>query len=160
MRMNINSHEIPFPFQILAAVRPFPVVCRDIGDEQEYTAARIANHSFKQFGSNRGNKVLLIFADRQGVSEKRAEQRIPLMARVDILWMDDELTPRVTPAILEDRSHGGLSLRTKNSISLGSHITIKSGTLQYSGIVTNTRRDKGGFMIGVKLIRREEPNSK
>ena len=82
------------------------------------------------------------------------------MARVDILWMDDALTPRVTPAILEDRSQGGVSLRTKNSISLGTHITIKSGSLQYSGIVTNTRRDKGGFMIGVKLLRREEPNSK
>ncbi len=106
------------------------------------------------------NEVLQIFADRQGVSEKRTEQRIPLMARVDILWMDDELTPRVTSATLEDRSHGGVSLRTKNSISLGSHITIKSGTIQYSGIVTNSRRDKGGFMVGVKLLRREEPNSK
>jgi hypothetical protein len=136
------------------------VVSLGIGDEREYITARIANHYFKQFGSNRGNKVLLIFADRQGVSEKRAEQRIPLMARVDILWMDDELTPRVAPATLEDRSHGGVSLRMKNSISLGSHITIKSGTLQYSGIVTNSRRDKGGFMVGVKLNRREEPNSK
>jgi hypothetical protein len=94
------------------------------------------------------------------VSEKRAEQRIPLMARVDILWMDDDLTPRVSPATLEDRSHSGVSLRMKNPISLGSHITIKSGTLQYSGIVTNSRRDKGNFMVGVKLVRREEPNSK
>ncbi|HEX3375615.1 MAG TPA: PilZ domain-containing protein [Candidatus Acidoferrales bacterium] len=94
------------------------------------------------------------------MSEKRTEQRIPLMARVDILWMDDLLTPRVTPATLEDRSQGGVSLRVRSSISLGTHITIKSGTLQYSGVVTNTRRDKGGFMIGVKLIRREEPKSK
>jgi PilZ domain len=103
---------------------------------------------------------LLFFADRQGVSEKRTEQRIPLMARVDILWMDNELTPRVAPATLEDRSRSGVSLRMKNSISLGSHITIKSGTIQYSGIVTNCRRDKGGFIIGVKLDTREEPGSK
>jgi hypothetical protein len=102
-----------------------------------------------------GYEVLLIFADRLGVSEKRSEKRIPLMARVDILWMDDDLNPRVTPATLEDRSHGGLSLRMKSSISLGSHITIKSGTLQYSGIVTNSRRDQNGFMVGIKLDRRE-----
>jgi hypothetical protein len=82
------------------------------------------------------------------------------MARVDILWMDDKLTPRVTPATIEDRSHGGVSLRIKNSISLGSHITIKSGTFQYSGIVTHTRHEKGGFTIGVKLLRREDPESK
>jgi hypothetical protein len=111
-------------------------------------------------GSIRRDEVFLIFADSLEVSEKRTEKRIPLMARVDILWMDDELTPRVTPATLEDRSHGGVSLRIKNSISLGSHITIKSGTLQFSGIVTHSRRDKGGFMIGVKLLRREEPDSK
>jgi hypothetical protein len=141
-------------------LRYFPGVCRGIGDEREYTTARFANHSFKQFGSNRGNKVLLIFADGQGVSEKRTEQRIPLMARVDILWTDDELTPRVSPATLEDRSQGGLSLRMNNTICLGSHITIKSGTLQYSGIVTNYRPDKGGYMIGVKLDRREDKSSK
>ena len=103
---------------------------------------------------------MLIFADGQDVSEKRTEQRIPLMARVDILWMDDELTPRVSPATLEDRSHGGLRLRMKNTISLGSHITIKSGTIQYSGIVTNYRHDKDGYMIGVKLDRCEDRSSK
>ena len=82
------------------------------------------------------------------------------MARVDILWTDNELTPRVAPATLEDRSRGGLSLRMKTSISLGAHITIKSGILQYSGIVTNCRRDKGGFMVGIKLDPREEPELK
>ncbi len=102
-------------------------------------------------------EVLLIRADRPGVREKRIEQRIPLMARVDILWMDDELTPRIAPAILEDRSRGGISLRMKNAIQVGSHVTVKSGMLQYSGIVMKCRRDKGTFITGVKLDAREEP---
>jgi len=101
-----------------------------------------------------------VLADMQRVSEKRTEPRIPLMARVDILWMDDESTPHVAPATLEDRSHGGVSLRMKTSIRLGSHIAIKSGTLQYSGIVTNCRRDKSGFTIGIKLERRDEKHLK
>jgi len=113
-------------------------------------------------GRRRNNRIgdLPVLADKQSVSEKRTEPRIPLMARVDILWMDSESTPRVAPATLEDRSHGGVSLRMKNSISLASHVTIKSGTLQYSGIVTNCRRDKSGFTIGIKLDRREDGNVK
>ena len=110
--------------------------------------------------SNQGDEVLIIFADRQDVSEKRAEQRIPLMARVDILWTDAELTPRIAPATLEDRSRGGVSLRMKNAINIASHVTVKSGMMQYSGIVTNCRRDSGAFVIGVKLNPHEEPETK
>ena len=103
---------------------------------------------------------MLIRADRLGVSEKRIEQRIPLMARVDILWTDDEFTPRIAPAILEDRSRGGVSLRMKNAVQVGSHVTVKSGMLQYSGTVMNCRRDEGTFITGVKLDPREEPEEK
>ncbi|HET6144329.1 MAG TPA: hypothetical protein VFE02_12545 [Candidatus Acidoferrales bacterium] len=94
------------------------------------------------------------------MSEKRIEQRIPLMARVDILWMDNELTPRIAPAILEDRSRGGVSLRMKNAVQVGAHVTVKSGMLQYSGIVMNCRRDNGTYITGIKLDPREEPEDK
>jgi hypothetical protein len=92
----------------------------------------------------------LIFADREGVSEKRTELRIPLMARVDVLWVDEDGTPRVAPATLEDRSHGGVSMRMKDPIGDGSHITIKWGNEQVSGTVTNCRREKAEYVIGVK----------
>ncbi len=82
------------------------------------------------------------------------------MARVDILWMDGEKTPRVSPATIEDRSRGGVSVRMKNAIEVASHITIKSGTLQISGIVTNCRRQKIEFIVGVRLDEREEQDSK
>jgi hypothetical protein len=77
------------------------------------------------------------------------------MARVDVLWMDAEQTPRVSPATLEDRSHAGVSVRMKDKIEIAAHITIKSGTLQISGMVTNCRREKNGFIVGVKLDERD-----
>jgi hypothetical protein len=86
------------------------------------------------------------------VSEKRAEFRIPLMARVDVLWADEDGTPRVAPATLEDTSHNGLSMRMKNAIRAGSHVTVKWGSEQDSGTVTNCRREKGDYVIGVKRV--------
>jgi hypothetical protein len=90
------------------------------------------------------------FADREGVSEKRAEFRIPLMARVDVLWGDDDGAPRVAPATLEDTSHRGMSVRMKDAIRVGSHVTVKWGSEQDSGTVTNCRREKADYVIGVK----------
>jgi hypothetical protein len=84
------------------------------------------------------------------VSEKRKELRIPLMARVDVLWADEDGTPRVAPATLEDRSHGGVSVRMKDPIRVGSHITIKRGSEQFSGTVTNCRHEKAEHVLGVK----------
>jgi len=84
------------------------------------------------------------------MSEKRTELRIPLMARVDVLWSDEDGTPRVAPATLEDRSDSGASIRLKNPIRVGSHITVKWGSEQASGTVTNCRRVKADYVIGVK----------
>jgi hypothetical protein len=84
------------------------------------------------------------------VSEKRTEFRIPLMARVDVLWVDEDGTPRVGPATLEDTSHRGMSVRIKNAIGVGSHVTVKWGSEQDSGTVTNCRREKTDYVIGVK----------
>lgn len=84
------------------------------------------------------------------MSEKRTEFRIPLMARVDVLWGDEDATPRVAPATLEDTSHRGMSVRIKNAIRVGSHVTVKWGSEQDSGTVTNCRRENADYVIGVK----------
>jgi hypothetical protein len=84
------------------------------------------------------------------VNEKRTEFRIPLMARVDVLWVDDDGTPRVGPATLEDTSHRGMSVRMKNAIRIGSHVTVKWGNEQDSGTVTHCRHEKADYVIGVK----------
>jgi hypothetical protein len=84
------------------------------------------------------------------VSEKRGEFRIPLMARVDVLWGDVDGTPRVAPATLEDTSHRGMSVRMKDAIRVGSHVTVKWGSEQDSGTVTNCRREKVDYVIGIQ----------
>jgi hypothetical protein len=72
------------------------------------------------------------------------------MARVDVLWVDEDGIPRVGPATLEDTSHRGMSVRMKDAIRVGSHITVKWGSKQDSGTVTNCRREKADYVIGVK----------
>jgi hypothetical protein len=84
------------------------------------------------------------------MGEKRAEFRIPLMARVDVLWGDGDGTPRVAPGRLEDTSHGGMNVRMKNAIRVGSHVTVKWGSEQDSGTVTYCRRQKTEYVLGVK----------
>ncbi len=84
------------------------------------------------------------------MSEKRTELRIPLMARVDVLWEDEDGNPRVAPATLEDKSRHGVSVRMMAAIADGSHITIKWGDEHVSGIVTNCRRQKMQYVIGVR----------
>jgi hypothetical protein len=84
------------------------------------------------------------------MAEKRTESRIPLMARVDVLWADADGTPRVSPATLGDKSHGGLSVRMNNAIRASSHVTIKWGDQEISGSVTNCRRDKTQYVVAVK----------
>lgn len=84
------------------------------------------------------------------MGEKRAESRIPLMARVDVLWTDDEKAPRVAPAALEDKSDGGFSVRLKELVPVGAHVTVKRGSEQISGTVTYCRQEKAHFVIGVK----------
>ena len=72
------------------------------------------------------------------------------MARIDVLWADDGDVPRVAPASLEDRSHGGVSVRMQSSISVGTYVTIKWGDQDFAGVVTNCRREKNSYILGVQ----------
>jgi hypothetical protein len=58
--------------------------------------------------------------------------------------------PRVAPATLEDTSHGGMSVRMKNSILVGSHVAVKWGSEHDSGIVTNCRQEKLEYILGIQ----------
>ncbi len=72
------------------------------------------------------------------------------MAKVEVLWEDENENPRVAPATIEDKSHGGFSLRMKDPVGDGTHITIQWGDEHVSGIVTNCRREKSQFLVGVR----------
>ena len=71
------------------------------------------------------------------------------MVRVDVLWGDDDGAPRIVPGTLEDRSTRGVSVRMKNPIRVGTMVTIKWGSEQFSGTVTNCRRQRTEYVLGV-----------
>jgi PilZ domain len=72
------------------------------------------------------------------------------MARVDVLWEDDDGTPRVAPGTLEDKSAGGVSVRMRMPIKVGAILTIKWGSEQFSGTITNCRPDRQEYVVGVQ----------
>jgi len=72
------------------------------------------------------------------------------MAQVDVMWGDAEGTPHVAPAKLEDTSHHGVSVRVRTAIPVGSHVTVKWGNEQDSGIVIYSRCERSDYIIGVK----------
>jgi hypothetical protein len=72
------------------------------------------------------------------------------MARADVLWADENGTPRVAPTTLEDKSQNGLSVRMNEAVGDGSHVTVRWGSEQFSGVVTNCRLQKAHFVVGVK----------
>jgi primosomal protein N' len=43
-----------------------------------------------------------------------------------------------------------MSMQMKNEISVGSHVTVKWGSEQVSGTITNCRREKAHYIIGIK----------
>jgi hypothetical protein len=71
------------------------------------------------------------------------------MARVDVLWGDDDGIPRIVPGTLEDRSTRGVCIRMQNPIRVGTMVTIKWGSEQFSGTVTNCRRQRTEYVLGV-----------
>jgi hypothetical protein len=82
------------------------------------------------------------------------------MARVDVLWTDETGTPRVAPAILDDKSQSGMCVRLKDAIGIGTHVTVKRGSDQVSGVVANCRRENVQYVIGVKRDDSKIPNQK
>jgi hypothetical protein len=84
------------------------------------------------------------------MGEKRDTPRIPLMVRVDAMWQDETGTVRVVPGVLEDRSRGGVSVRVKEQISVGSRLEIRWQREQFSGTITHCRRDGVSYILGIQ----------
>jgi hypothetical protein len=80
----------------------------------------------------------------------RKEPRVAVMTRVEAMWEDDSGTPHVAPATIEDRSPSGANLRINTPISVGSKLTVKGPREQFTGVVVNSRNDKGEYFLGIK----------
>ncbi len=72
------------------------------------------------------------------------------MVRVETMWQDETGTLRVAPGVIEDRSRGGVSVRVKEPVSIGSNLEIKSQNEQFTGVVKNCRRDGRGYVLGIQ----------
>jgi hypothetical protein len=53
-----------------------------------------------------------------------------------------------------------MSVRMKNAIRVGSHVTVKWGSEQDSGTVTNCRREKADFVLGIQRATDEDSHQK
>jgi hypothetical protein len=84
------------------------------------------------------------------MDDKRDTPRIPLMVRVDAMWQDQDGTLRIVPGVLEDRSRGGVSVRVKEQIPVGSILEIRWQNEQFSGLVTYCRPDGVLYVLGIQ----------
>jgi hypothetical protein len=85
------------------------------------------------------------------MENKRKAARFAVMIRVEVMWEDETRTPCAAVATIEDQSDGGVGIRTSTPITIGSKLTIKTHREQFSGVVTNSRADDQGYVIGIKL---------
>jgi PilZ domain len=95
------------------------------------------------------------------MENKRKEPRLAVMARAEVAWEDETRTPRTAGATIEDRSQSGACLRIGVPIIVGSKLTIKTHREQISGVVTNSRSDEKGYILGIKLdpVANSDPES-
>jgi hypothetical protein len=84
------------------------------------------------------------------MGDNRIHNRTNVMARAQALWVDSEGTLREAPAILEDTSPGGASMRLKESIRVGSKVRIKWRRGQFLGIVRHVKRQESDYIVGIE----------
>jgi hypothetical protein len=93
--------------------------------------------------------VLLFFADVHTMREKRAEPRAGIMARIEALWEDEDGTPRVTPARLEDKSEAGACIRIREPIGVGTTLTVQWPNGDIVGKVMYCNRHGEEYVLGI-----------
>ena len=81
--------------------------------------------------------------------ENRTERRAGIMAKVEVLWESETGSPRIVPAKLEDKSHAGACLRTKEPISAGTRLTVQWRNGHFSGTVAYCNEHGAEFVLGI-----------
>jgi PilZ domain len=94
------------------------------------------------------------------MSEKRSELRVNMMARIEALWKDEAGTQRSSPGKLEDISNGGLSIRVKDPIGIGSKLIVQSHIGNFPGTVVQCRQNGRDYVLGIKRDAAEKPDGK
>jgi hypothetical protein len=84
------------------------------------------------------------------MGDKRMHNRTNIMARAQALWVDSAGMLHEAPAMLEDTSPSGASMRLKESIGVGSKVRIKWRRGQFLGIVRHVKRQESDYMVGIE----------
>lgn len=84
------------------------------------------------------------------MTQNRKESRKVIVARAEVHWQDTIGNSCMIPAMIEDSSHGGMSVRIKKPISVGSKLEIRWYKEQIQGVVRNCRKDGFEYLLGVQ----------
>jgi hypothetical protein len=84
------------------------------------------------------------------MGDNRIHNRTNVMARAQALWVDAAGTLREAPAMLEDTSPGGASMRLKESIRVGAKVRIKWRRGQFLGVVRHVKRQESDYIVGIE----------
>jgi PilZ domain-containing protein len=80
----------------------------------------------------------------------RKEPRKAIAARVQAAWLDQKGTQRVLPAMLEDISPGGASIRIRAEIRVGSQMEIRWRGEDFTGVVKHCRPSGYEYILGIQ----------
>jgi hypothetical protein len=72
------------------------------------------------------------------------------MARAEATWVDLAGKSHVAPVMLEDTSPTGACLRMKETIRVGSKITVRWRRELFSGTVRHVKRDRSDCIVGIQ----------
>jgi hypothetical protein len=84
------------------------------------------------------------------MTERRAEHRSVVMARIELSWHDQAGDSHTAAAKIEDKSDSGVCIRVKESIPAGVKVSVKWHGGQFTATVMNCRPVGNEFLVGVQ----------
>jgi hypothetical protein len=85
-------------------------------------------------------------------AEQRKEIRKALAARVKFTWTNPKGSLQVSPAMLEDHSFSGASMRIRHPMAAGARVDVQWYSRSFSGIVRFCKRSGMDYILGIKKI--------
>jgi len=73
-----------------------------------------------------------------------------MMALMEAQWKDEDGMQQITRGKLEDLSDGGLCIRIKDPILVGSKLIVRWQSGEYSGTVVQSRQVGSDYVLGIK----------
>src|SRR5579863_150788 len=78
------------------------------------------------------------------------EPRTAVMILVEATWEDQSGAPQAAPGCMENKSAGGVCVRLKTPIGVGSQLKIQGPWEQISGIARYCRRAGAEYLVGIQ----------